>query len=163
MNSAPTPSANHSVHLCAELPAEWKEELEELLFFNPQQAALENEILASIRAFGIPRIRVEEDRLRIEVGNGLVVGTLFALADTEDGTCLAGALLFLRKDTGLLCLHLSVDESYSFRGPHASLGVAAHMLDGLREIGARIVGIDHVEIYRRRMGWQKIQLTTRLK
>ena len=162
MNSDSVPNANDPVRLCAELPADWKEELEELLFFNPQQAALENEILAAIRAFGVPRIRAEEGRLRIEVGNGLTVGTIFALVDTTDGACLAGALLFLRKGTGLLCLHLSVDESYSCRGPQASLSVAAHLLDGVRKIGARIAGVDHIEVYYKRLGWQRIQLTTRL-
>lgn len=162
MSSGPVSDASGPVCLCAELPPAWKEDLEELLFFNPQQAALENEILATIRAFGIPRIRVKEDRLWIEVGDGLAVGTLFAMANTEDGEELAGALLFLRKDAGLLCLHLSVDESYSYRGPHAALCVAAHLLDGLRKIGARIAGVDHIEVYYKRMGWQRIQLTTRL-
>lgn len=150
------------VHLCAELSADWKTEVEELLFFNPQQAALESEILATIHAFGAPRVVVKNERLSIEVDNGLALGTLFALVPSEDGTELAGALLFLRKGAGMLCLHLSVGESYSFRGSHSALCVAAHLLDGVRKIGARISGVDHIEVYYKRTGWQKLPLTARL-
>lgn len=162
MSSPPDPGRGCTVHLCAELPADWKEDLEQLLFFNPQQAALENEILATIRAYGIPRTRVEAGHLRVEVGHGLVVGSIFAMVDMVDGMFLAGALLFLRKGAGLLCLHLSVDESYSFRGPHASLKIAARLLDGLQKIAACIAGIDHVDLYYKQKGWQSIPLTARL-
>lgn len=162
MSSDSVPDSSSPVHLCAELSLDWKEEMEELLFFNPRQAALENEILATIRAFGIPRTQIKEGRLRIEVGHGLVVGTLFALVATEDGEELAGAMLFLRKDSRLLCLHLSVGEPYSLRGPYATLGVAARLLDGLQKIGARIAGVDHLEVYYKRAGWQKLPLTARL-
>lgn len=153
---------NHLVHICAELPVDWKAEVEELLFFNPRQAALEREILATIRAFGVPRVVAKNDRLSIEVGNGLALGTLFAQVASDDGVELAGVLLFLRKGAGLLCLHLSVSESYLFRGPHSAMCVAAHLLDGVREIGTRIAGVDHIEVYYKRMGWQKLPLTARL-
>jgi len=141
---------------------DWKTEVEELLFFNPQQAALEREILATIRAFGVPRVVVNNGRLEVEVGKGLVLGTLFARVATEDGEKLVGVVLFLRKGAGVLCLHLSVDELYSLRGPHAGLRVAAHLLDGVREIGARIAGVDHIEIYYKQTGWQRLPLTVRL-
>ena len=153
---------NHSVQLCAELPVDWKTEVEELLFFNPQQAVLESEILATIHAFGIPRVIAKNGRLSIEVGNGLVLGTLFAQVATKDGVELAGVLLFLRKKAGILCLHLSVGESYSLRGSLGDLCTAAHLLDGARKIGARIAGVDHLEVYYKRTGGQAIPLTTRL-
>lgn len=150
------------VQLCAELSVKWKAEVEELLFFNPQQAALEREILSTIRAFGIPRVVVKNGRLRIEAGNGLVLGTLFAQVASEKGPELAGVLLFLRKGAGILCLHLSVSESYSFRGTHASMCVAARLLDGARVIGTRIAGVDHIEVYYKRTGWHKLSLSARL-
>jgi len=62
----------------------------------------------------------------------------------------------------MLCLHLSVNEAYSFRGPRGYLCTAAHLLDGARIIGTRIAGVDHLEVYYKRTGWQKIPLTTRL-
>lgn len=156
---APTDSP---VHLSAELPADWKEELEELLFFNPQQAAVANKILASIRAFGMPRVTTHDGRLKVEVGNGLALGTLFARAATPEGDELAGVLLFLRREAGLLCLHLSVAEAYTSRGPQAALGVAARLLDGARRIAGRIAGVDHLEVYYGRLGWQKLPLAVRL-
>jgi len=77
--------SNHPVQLCAELPVDRKTEVEELLFFNPQQAAMENEILAAIRAFGVPRVVAKGGKLSIEAGNGLVLGTLFAQVASKDG------------------------------------------------------------------------------
>lgn len=156
---APTDSP---VHLSAELPVDWKAEVEELLFFNPQQAVAAKKILATIRAFGMPRVTVANDRLHVVLGDGLTLGTLFARVATPDGDELAGVLLFLRRDTGLLCLHLSVAEAYSLRGPHAGLGVAARLLDGARRIAGRIAGLDHIAVYYNRLGWQKLPLTVRL-
>ncbi len=150
------------VQICAELPVDWKDEVEGLLFFNPRQAALENEILAAIHAYGVPRVLVNNKRLRIEVGNGLVLGTLFALVSSGEGTELVGVLLFLRNGAGMLCLHLSVKDSYAFRGHHAELCVAARLLDGVRMIGARIAGVDHIDVFYKRMGWQVIPLKTKL-
>lgn len=162
MNIDPLSQTNDSVHLCAELTVEWKAEVEELLFFNPRQAVLAREILSTIRAFGIPRVVVRNGRLRIEIGNGLVLGTLYAQAVSEDGLELVGVLLFLRKGTGILCLHLSVGEAYSLRGAHALMCIAPCLLDGLRKIGTRIAGVDHIEIYYKQSGWRKIPLTVSL-
>mgnify|MGYP003599592482 FL=1 len=154
--------SNHPVQLCAELPVDRKTEVEELLFFNPQQAAMENEILAAIRAFGVPRVVAKGGKLSIEAGNDLVLGTLFAQVASKDGMELAGVLLFLRKGAGMLCLHLSVNEAYSFWGPRGDLCTPAHLLDGARIIGTRIAGVDHLEVYYKRTGWQKIPMTVRL-
>ena len=150
------------VRLRAELPAEWREAVEDLLFFNPQQARLEEKILETIHAFGLPKVVARDGRLGIEVGDGLRLGTLFAMAERDGESQLAGLLLFLRQGTELLCLHLSVDEEYSARGPRASLRVAAHLLDEVRRIGARIAGVEHIGIYYRREGWYKLPLKTRL-
>lgn len=153
-------SDNH-VHIYGELSVDWKSEVEELLFFNIQQAFFKSEILATIRMFGVPRVVAKNGILSVEMGNGLILGTLFALVDSKEGTELAGVLLFLRKGAGLLCLHLSVEEAYSFRGPHAALCTATHLLDGARKIGSRIAGVEHIEVCYKKTGWRKISLTTR--
>ncbi len=162
MTGDPWPGGAARVRLCAELSAEWKESLEELLFFNPQQALLEKKILETIHAFGLPRIIDHHGRLSIELGDSTAPGALFALVGAGEDEHLAGLLLFLRKDAGLLCLHMSVAEDYSSRGPRASLRVAMRLLDELRKIGSRIAGVNHIEVYYKRSGWQRLPLTARL-
>lgn len=162
MNPSPAALDHSPLVLCAELPPEWKEELDAILFANPLQAALERQILATIREFGLPRTRIEDGRLRIVLDDGLVLGSLFALAESDEGTALAGALLFLRKGPAILCLHLSVDEPYALGRPRAPLRVAARLLDELRRIASLIVGVDRVEIFCKRAGWLRLPLSSPL-
>lgn len=147
------------VRLCAQLGAEWKEAVEDLLFFHPRQAQLEEEILATIHAFGLPRVLVRGELLSVEVGAERAVGALFALVGRGREEELAGLLLFLRQEHRLLCLHLSVLEEYTFHGPRASLRVAARLIDGLRRIGTQLAGVRQVDIYYKRDGWHPLPLT----
>ena len=162
MTELPLNRGSISVRICAELAPEWKSPVEELLFFNPRQALVEKQILASIHAFGLPRVVLQGQTLRVVVGESMVVGTLFALVNQGDEEQLAGLLLFLRREAELVCLHLSIDEPFAMRGAHADLKVAACLLDELRHIGLRIVGVEHLAIYYQRNGWYKLPLSTKL-
>jgi hypothetical protein len=150
------------VRLCAELTPEWKESVEELLFFNSQQAQIEKQILESIQAFGLPRVVLHDGVLRIVVGGSIVVGTLFALVNQGDAEQLAGLLLFLRRANELICVHLSIDELFTMRGPYAELKVTVCLLDELRHIGTRIAGVEYMAIYYKRNGWYRLPLSTKL-
>ena len=162
MNPQIAPSDSAPLSICAELPPEWKEELDALLFDNPRQAALERQILATIREFGLPRTRIADGRLRIALDDGIVLGSLFAIVESEEGAALAGALLFLRKNSAMLCLHLSVDEPFALGRPRASLRVASRLLEELRRIASLIAGVDRVEIYCKRAGWMRLPLSSPL-
>lgn len=155
-------SEEGQVQILASLEADWKESVEELLFFNPQQAALEQKILETIHNFGLPRVRVRDERVVLEVGDNLEVGALFALARSGEDKELAGLLLFLRRENALLCLHLSVAENYTMRGDRAGLRIAARLLDEIRCIAKRIAGVEYVGIYYCREGWYTVPLNTRL-
>ena len=62
------------------LPADRREELEELMFFHPQQGEHESGINASILSYGFPKIIVEGEQLRIGI-EGREVQTLYAFMD----------------------------------------------------------------------------------
>ena len=157
-----TPCLPFTLQICADLKEQWKGAVEQLLFFNPQQVLWVNQIRAAVKAYGNPRIHVVDHRLRITVGHNITVGTLFALVNSTEGEALAGILLFLRKATGLICLHISIGKIYSSRGHYAHLRVTNHLLDSLRSIGSRIVGVDHIEVFYNRMGWLKLPLSIHL-
>ncbi len=150
------------VRLCAELSAEWKDRVEELLFFNPLQALLEEQILKTINAFGLPRVVPQGSNLRVEVGDSTPVGTLFALVDREGADHLAGLLLFSRNQSELLCLHLTVDENYAARGDYGSLQIATRLLEELRRIGTRIAGVEHIALYYQHGGWYNLPISVKL-
>ena len=159
----PANTVDFPVRLCAELGPEWKSAVEDLLFFNPQQALVERQILQTIHAFGLPRVLISGQSLRIVVGKSLIVGTLFAMVRQNDREQLAGLVLFLRHGTDMICLHLSVDEMYTQRGIHSKMEIAARLLDEVRRIGIRIAGVDYLGIYYKRNGWYKIPLATKFR
>lgn len=150
------------VRIVGALDIDWRERVEELLFFNPQQALLEQRILKSICVFGLPRVLPDGRSLRVEVGASQPVGTLFALVERDGGDDLAGVLLFLRREAELTCVHLSIAEQYTARGARASLRVTGHLLDGLRAIGMRIAGVEYIAIFYKEQGWYTLPLSTRL-
>jgi hypothetical protein len=99
------------------LAPERQPELEALLFFNPNQHRVREKIVSAIEEFGIPRISLESDRLRVQL-DGTEVQTLFAIAHEPRGDRLAGVAIYTRADARtFLLLHLAVSEEYSI---HAS-------------------------------------------
>lgn len=144
-----TPSAGPAIYMLASLGAEWKESVEQLLFFNPRQAALRDRILESVQLFGSPKIRIAGDKIRITLGGDVEPGSFYALAEHGDEAELAGLILYVRRNTGLDCLYLSIEEEYSSRGEFRSHKIALNLIESVIKVGRRIQGVDHIEIYNR--------------
>lgn len=160
--SAPGASPDPVVHLVASLEEVWKEAVEDLLYFNPRQADLKNRILESIQLYGAPRVEAVGGRTRITLDGRVEPGAFFALVGrTPDEIVLAGLVLYLRRAAGLICLYLSVSEEYTAHGLYACRGVAFRLLNAVQQVGMRIHGVDHIEIYNRDC-WHKIPLTRSL-
>jgi hypothetical protein len=156
--SAHTQPPASTVQILATLDADWKEQVEDLLYFNPKQAALKDRILESIQLYGVPRIEATGGNVRITLDGRVEPGSLFALVKHDEAeSVLAGLILYLRRETGLICLYMSVSGDYTARGPHACHGVALRLLDAVQHVGLRIRGVDHIEVYNRAC-WYKIPL-----
>lgn len=156
--SAPGQPPDPEVDLLAALDEAWRETVEDLLYFNPQQAALKDRILESIQLYGAPRVESVGGKLRITLDGKVEPGAFFALVDQKDEVVLAGLVLYLRRDAGLVCLYMSVVEDYTAHGPCARHGVAFRLLNAVQRVGMRIQGVDHIEIFNRDR-WYKIPLT----
>lgn len=118
--------------------------LEELFFFNPRQYRVRDGIITSLGEFGHPRIEDAGDGLSIRVGNQ-EAQTLFAVdGDRRDGKPI-GVVIFKRTSPDeIAVMHLAVHPDYALRGRRAGLGLGLLLIEKVKEIASRIVGVRRI-------------------
>jgi hypothetical protein len=128
------------------LSADRRDELETLMFFNPQQGEHESRINASILSYGFPKIIQERDHLRIGI-EGKEVQTLYAFVNRGKLEDLAGVIVYTRTspDT-LVLLHMAVKPEYSYADGYKNELVLVRMLSQVRSIAKRIKGVKKLSI-----------------
>lgn len=124
------------------LPIAYRDELERIVFFNPEQDRVTKSIIDSVHRYGVPLIVEEEATLRFRVPAFGPVQTLYALDTDLQPARLAGVVMFMRAslDT-LLLLHLAVHEDYGARGIHSGMWVTPRLLTTVRSACRRVRGI----------------------
>ena len=121
---------------------EYREELEELMFFNPQQRRALSGINHSISEYGVPSIVADGDRLRIKVDGLQESQTLYALDNYWEKPVLAGVMVYVRSDLeNIILLHIAVKEDYSRMGKYADEMLVLRLMTQLRRIAKGIKGI----------------------
>jgi len=123
--------------------------LEELLFFNPRQHIVRDGIVESLEQFGHPRLEETPAGLAVRVGNH-EAQTLFAYDRERPGADPVGVVVFLR--TGLeeiSILHVAVHPDYALQGAEAGLGLGVTLVEKVKEIASRIVGIKRIVFFYR--------------
>jgi hypothetical protein len=129
------------------LGREHYDELEQLLFFNPQQKKALAGIYHSVTEYGVPSILVEGDRLRVSVSGLHETQTLFAVKQANGATDLAGVMVYSRTEPeNLVLLHIAVKEEYSRSGLHSEEMLVSRLLGQLRAIARRIKGIRSITL-----------------
>jgi len=125
------------------LKAEYSEDLEQLLFFNPGQQTVLTAIMESLEKFGTPSVFVADGCLRIKVEKLDEVQALFAL----DDDILVGVMVYSRIPVDRLSvIHIAVDHDYSSNGKHANKMLMMRMLTLLRSSARRIKGVKTIRI-----------------
>ena len=131
----------------SQLGGEYLEDLERLLFFNPQQNKALTGINEAIKDYGVPNIHIEAGKLRIRVDSLPGAQTVFALEDSKEKAILAGVMVYSRIDIeNLLLLHIAVREEYSKFGDKASLGLVNRMMGQLRGIAKKLSGVRSIHL-----------------
>ena len=116
--------------------------LENLLFFNSRQFRVRDGIIHSLEQFGHPRLEETADGLSVRVGDQ-ETQTLFACDCGFAGCTPVGLVIFLRTSrTDMTIVHLAVHADYTFQGRHGGVGLGSVLVEEVREIAARIVGIE---------------------
>jgi len=137
----------NSVLFSSVLKTEYRDELEAIMFFNPQQGIVRAAIVESIGKYGIPKIVVDGEFLRINVGEFSDVQTLFAFADIGRDVHLIAIIVFVRINIeNVLVLHIAVREEYTIRGCNAEEMLFMRLIIKLKEIATRIRGIKTINL-----------------
>jgi hypothetical protein len=124
--------------------------LEELLFFNPRQFRVREGIINSLQHFGHPRLEETATGLTIKVGE-VEAQTLFAFRKTLRETDPIGLVVFLRTSREeIAILHIAVHSEYSLHGNREHLGLGVLLMEKVKEIATRIVGVERIVFFYRR-------------
>jgi len=118
--------------------------VEELFFFNPRQYRVRNGIVNSLGRFGHPRIEDTISGLSVRVGDQ-EAQTLFAFdSDRRNGNPV-GIVIFLRTSQDeIAIMHMAVHPDYALHGRRAGLGLGLVLIEKVKEIASRIVGVRRI-------------------
>ncbi len=131
------------IRISSILPVSYRDELERIVFFNPEQSKVATSLVAAVGRYGVPTISEETDCLRFHLRAFREIQSLFALDESETPAVLVGAVMFVREQKDkMLLLHLAVHEKYSARGERAGAWVALRLVAAVRSACARTKGID---------------------
>lgn len=123
--------------------------LEELLFFNPRQSLVREGIVHSLQKFGHPRLEETPDGLAVRVGDQ-EAQTLFAYDGDRKGADPVGVVAYLRTAPDeIAILHIAVHPDYALQGQRAGTGLGVALVEKVKDIAVRIVGVKRVVFFYR--------------
>jgi len=129
------------------LPSNYREELEELLFFHPQQEKVQDGIVYSIEKYGTPTIVEKDNYLHIEFDQFPGAQTLYAFDKIGSIEKLIGSLIYYRTDTETIeVIHIDIQEKYTLTGPLANRQVMLWFILNLKSIAKKIKGIRYIQL-----------------
>jgi hypothetical protein len=123
--------------------------LEELLFFNPRQYRVREGIVNSLGKFGHPQIEDTTNGLSVRVGDH-ETQTLFAFDQDRRGGDPVGVVVFIRTSPAeIAIMHVAVHPDYALQGRRAGLGLGLILIEKVKEIASRIVGVRQIVLHYR--------------
>jgi hypothetical protein len=137
------------LEFASQAPKHSKEALEELLFFNPRQHRVREGIVNSLEQFGHPRLVETESGLSVRVGTQ-EAQTLFAFDKRRRSKDPVGLVVFIRTSpSDIAIMHVAVHPDYALRGSEAGVGLGVTLIEKVKEIAARIVGVKRIVFFYR--------------
>lgn len=126
----------------------YKDELESLLFFNKYQKNYIQDISKSIESYGLPKIIVEGEYLKIELEKLKDVQSIFAFDGDDENASLLGILIYYRINIDeIIIIHIAVIDECSSYGEFSSEFIALRMINKLREDAKKIKGLKAIKLY----------------
>jgi len=132
------------IHLSSTLEVGYRQELEDIFFFNPKQHVVQDRVVDHIKRYGSPEIRNQDDGLTLALK--LVDGaqTLFLLIGS-DRPRLVGAMIYVREAECLRVPYVVLEEAYTLESKN-SCTILLFMVDSMRRIGRSIQGVKFVNL-----------------
>jgi len=120
-----------------------------MLFFNPRQHMVREGIVNSLEQFGHPRLEETADGLSVRIGDR-EAQTLFAFDRDRQAADPVGVVVFLRTSPAeITVLHVAVHPDYALPGRRAGLGLGLILIEKVKEIASRIVGVRRIALHYR--------------
>jgi len=132
-----------SIHLHSSIAEEYRQEIEDLFFFNPKQAVVRERVRQHVERYGMPAIRCHDGRASLELGLVEHAQTLFILAG-EDPEKLIGVLLYVREGDCLRVLYLALSPDCTADWG-SSCPVISCLFDRLRRLARNIKGVRQIK------------------
>ncbi len=131
------------------VPSQCRSALEDLLFFNPEQHRVRDGIINSLEHFGHPRLEESPNGLSVRVGNH-EAQTLFAYDRDRRSDDPVGVVVFMRTaPADIAIMHVAVHPDYMLQGRHGGVGLGVTLVEKVKEIAARIVGVQRIVFFYR--------------
>ncbi len=131
------------------VPKKYRAKLEDLLFFNPRQHRVREGIINSLARFGHPRVEETAEGLSVRVGDH-EAQTLFAFDRDRRSQAPVGLVVFLRTaPTDIAVMHVAVHPKYALQGQRAGVGLGVTLVEKVKEIASRIVGVQRIVFFYR--------------
>ena len=138
-----------NLEFSSRVPTQCRAALEELLFFNPQQHRVREGIINSLAKFGQPRLEETAGALSVRVGQH-EAQTLFVYDRDRYGVEPVGVVVFLRTaPPEIAIMHIAVHPDYALQGRRGKVGLGVTLVEKVREIASRIVGVQRIVFFYR--------------
>lgn len=136
-----------SLTMVSQLPGQYRDELEKILFFNPRQQEAGRGIAETVEKYGAPQIYEKGGHLCLRTERFPDSHYLYALDKSGKTPVLAGVLLFLQNPENTLeALYIAAAEPYMESECSLESSAAYQLMDTLFQIGGRLKGVEKVGI-----------------
>lgn len=125
------------------LPSKYKNELEEIFFFNKEQSIVYSKIEIALEKFGNPKIVNSKDNIRIVLEKINDCQNLILLENNEDKLNILGIVLHSRVSKNKAeVIHFAIDQDRN----NEDIDILSKLMGEIYRIYKRIKGVETIEI-----------------
>ena len=136
-----------TILITSRLGEDFREDLEQVMFFNPKQDYAENAIRNCVQHYGVPEIITENGYLRIWFESFSIAQTLFLIDRTESEDILAGMIVYVRDGAeDMSVLHVAIAGNYIQQGPVTTARLVWDLLRHVIESASQISGVKNIKL-----------------
>lgn len=127
----------------SQIDVTYREDLDQLFFFNPRQSRVKGQILNSAARYGLPEIQSVGLAITLGIKNFPGAQSLFIMGGRGKNRLL-GAFIYVREKESLAVLYLALKPSL-IDGWQGSCALLVCVTQTLRGIASRVSGVNGIE------------------